>query len=201
MPFDLDLDNLPPLLRESDICRDPKRGYPGILPMTRSAFRTAVEDGYINKPIKLGAKVVAWRREDILDIVRNGVVGRREQGRRARAREEQRRAVRGTPSGALLFLLLLIGAVPAVAATSAPIGSRWSAIWVGAGMVIVRNFVPIAANHIVGLVDIIIPHEPWRFVFRRCRWFKDGAGERIEAAEVHSNSLIMTGRSASSSWR
>ncbi len=38
MAFQFDLDNLPPLLRVSDICRDPKRGYPGILPMTCSAY-------------------------------------------------------------------------------------------------------------------------------------------------------------------
>jgi len=82
--FRLDLDALPPLLRESDIVRDPKRGYPGILPMTRSAFRSAVGDGYIPAPLKLGAKVVAWRKEDIVHIARNGVVGRRAKGRRAR---------------------------------------------------------------------------------------------------------------------
>jgi hypothetical protein len=90
--FRFDLDNLPPLLRESDIVRDPKRGYPGILPMTRSAFRSAIADGYIPAPLKLGAKVVAWRKEDIVYIARNGVVGRREKGRRARAREAQRLA-------------------------------------------------------------------------------------------------------------
>jgi prophage regulatory protein len=92
MAFQFDLDNLPPLLRVSDICRDPKRGYPGILPMTRSAFLTAVEDGYIAPPVKLGAKVVAWRREDILAIVEHGVQGRRARGRKALAREAQRQA-------------------------------------------------------------------------------------------------------------
>ena len=82
----------PSLMRVSDICRDPRRGYSGILPLTRSAFLTAVEDRYIAKPVKLGAKVVAWRREDILHIVQHGVVGRREQGRRAKARAAQRQA-------------------------------------------------------------------------------------------------------------
>ena len=94
--FDFNLANLSPLLRISDICRDKARGYPGILPMTRSAFLTAVEDGYIKKPIRLGGKVVAWRREDILEIIKNGVVGRREQGRRARARAAQRQAAAET---------------------------------------------------------------------------------------------------------
>jgi hypothetical protein len=90
--FRFDLDNLPPLLREADICRNPRTGYPGILPLTRSAFRSAVDDGYIPPPLKLGAKVVAWRAADIVRIARDGVVGRREKGRRARAREAQRRA-------------------------------------------------------------------------------------------------------------
>jgi hypothetical protein len=92
-PFNIDLarpEAWPPLLRISDICRRP--GYAGILPLTRSAFLDAVRDGYIAAGIKLGAKVIAWRREDILHIVQHGVVGRREQGRRARAREAPRRA-------------------------------------------------------------------------------------------------------------
>ena len=92
MAFQFDLDNLPPLLRVSDICRDPKRGYPGILPMTRSAFLTAVEDGYISKGVKLGAKVIAWRRDDILYIIAHGVQARRARGRKALAREVQRQA-------------------------------------------------------------------------------------------------------------
>jgi prophage regulatory protein len=94
-PLLLDINNLPPLLRCSDICRDAKRGYPGILPMTRSAFLTAVEDGYIPKGIKLGAKVIAWKREHILALIENGVVGRREQGRRARERAAAHRAAAG----------------------------------------------------------------------------------------------------------
>jgi len=89
-PFSFDLANLPPLLRISDICRDPKRGYPGILPMTRSAFLTAVEDGYIPKGLKLGAKVIAWKSEDIARIAREGVKGRRVLAREAR--EAQHRA-------------------------------------------------------------------------------------------------------------
>lgn len=94
-PFVLDLNHLPPLLRCSDICRDAKRGYAGILPMSRASFLTAVEDGYIAGPVRLGAKVVAWKREDILDVVKNGVVGRREQGRRARERAAAHRAAAG----------------------------------------------------------------------------------------------------------
>jgi len=86
-PFDFDLDRLPPLLRISDICRDPARRYAGLLPMSRSAFLAAIVDGYIAPPLKLGAKAVAWRREDILRIIQEGVPGRR-----ALARETKRRA-------------------------------------------------------------------------------------------------------------
>jgi predicted DNA-binding transcriptional regulator AlpA len=88
----------PALLRISEICRDPKRNYPGILPMTRSAFLDAVRDGYIPEGIKLGAKILAWRREDILHVVQHGVVGRREQARRTRALEAQRRAAAAADS-------------------------------------------------------------------------------------------------------
>jgi hypothetical protein len=60
--------------------------------LTRSAFIDAVGAGYIPAGIKLGAKIICWRREDILNIVEYGVAGRREQGRRARALAAQRRA-------------------------------------------------------------------------------------------------------------
>jgi hypothetical protein len=91
--FDIDLarpETWPSLLRISEICRDPRRRWPGILPLTRSAF--VVNAGFIPAGIKLGAKIICWRREDILHIVKHGVVGRREQVRRARALEARRRA-------------------------------------------------------------------------------------------------------------
>jgi predicted DNA-binding transcriptional regulator AlpA len=97
-----DPDTWPPLLRLRLIVEDRATGYPGILPMSRSAFVNAVACGYIPAGIKLGGKVIAWRREDILEIVRNGVVGRREQRRRARTtargahKREQAPAVVGT---------------------------------------------------------------------------------------------------------
>lgn len=74
----------PPLLRERDICRDPKRNYPGIVPVTRSAWRDLMRNGYVSEGVKIGAKVRAWTSTELLEIVRNGVAGRREQGRWAR---------------------------------------------------------------------------------------------------------------------
>ncbi len=69
----LDLDAIAPLLRESDICRDPKRpGRGGLLPLTRTSFRAAVVAGLIAKPIKLGVRTIAWRRADILKVLLDG---------------------------------------------------------------------------------------------------------------------------------
>jgi predicted DNA-binding transcriptional regulator AlpA len=75
-----DLDTLAPLLRLADIVQDRARGYAGILPISRKAFLTAVSEGYIPKPVKLGGRAVAWKREDILAIARHGVQGRRPRG-------------------------------------------------------------------------------------------------------------------------
>ena len=88
--FQFDLDNLPPLLRERDICRDPKRGYAGLVAMTRTAWRDGIADGYIPAGVRLGAKIVAWPREVILEIIKNGTGGRRARGRRAKARAAAR---------------------------------------------------------------------------------------------------------------
>ena len=88
MPFELDIDKLPPLLRISDICRDSKRGYAGLLPITRSSFLDAVADGFIPPPVKLGRKAVAWKREDILRIIHEGVKSRRKIARERRIAAE-----------------------------------------------------------------------------------------------------------------
>jgi prophage regulatory protein len=83
--FEFDIDKLPPLLRISDIVRDPRRNYPGLLPITRSSFLDAVRDGFIPPPVKLGGKAVAWKREDIVRIIREGVKSRRKIARERRA--------------------------------------------------------------------------------------------------------------------
>ena len=73
--FKFNLHDLPPLLRLSDLCRDPRRNYPGLIPVSRSAWLNGVERGIYPPPIKVGAKVVAWRREDILEVIENGARG------------------------------------------------------------------------------------------------------------------------------
>jgi hypothetical protein len=51
-----------------------------------------IDDKYVTPGLLLGGKVRAWRREEIMNIVANGVQ-RRPRGRRALAREAQRSAV------------------------------------------------------------------------------------------------------------
>jgi hypothetical protein len=86
----------PALLRESDICRDSKRGYPGILPVSRAAWRNLITDGYVSAGLLMGAKTRAWTKEELLELVTNGV-RRRPRGKRALARQAQREAAATAP--------------------------------------------------------------------------------------------------------
>jgi hypothetical protein len=86
MPSKFDIDNMPTIVREREICRDPARAYDGYFPVSRSAWRDGVEAGYYPKPIKIGPKMVGWRREDIMALIQNGVGDRRARSRRAAAR-------------------------------------------------------------------------------------------------------------------
>jgi hypothetical protein len=82
----------PALLREADICRNKPRNWPGLLPISRAAWRTLIDDKYVTPGLLLGGKVRAWTREEIITIAKNGVQ-RRPRGKRALAREAQRSAV------------------------------------------------------------------------------------------------------------
>lgn len=57
------------LLRVSQICGDPKRGIPGLLPIGKSTFWAGVRDGRFPQPIKLGARTTCWRAADILALI------------------------------------------------------------------------------------------------------------------------------------
>jgi predicted DNA-binding transcriptional regulator AlpA len=84
-PFNFDINNLPELLRLGDICRNARKRYAGIVPLTRSAWLDAVDADLIPPPIRLGAKVIAWPKAVVLDVMKNGIPrGRR--GPRAEAR-------------------------------------------------------------------------------------------------------------------
>jgi hypothetical protein len=97
-PFNFNPNNLPPMLRLSDICRDVRRKYAGIVPLTRSVWLDAVGAGHIPPPIRLG-KIIAWPSSVVLDVMKNGIPrGRR--GPRAEARaaahaEARRKAAEG----------------------------------------------------------------------------------------------------------
>ena len=52
------------LLRASDICRDTKRGHPGILPITRSTWHRWVESGKAPAGLRLGGTPV-WPIEQV----------------------------------------------------------------------------------------------------------------------------------------
>jgi prophage regulatory protein len=93
-PFQFDPSSLPPLLRLRDIVRDPKHGYPGLVPLTRSGWLDAVEAGYIPPPVRLGPKAVAWKRADVLNVMEHGVGERRARGRRAEMLAKRRAAAK-----------------------------------------------------------------------------------------------------------
>ena len=65
--------NLPPLLRISDLCNDRKAGTRGVLNCSRSYFLQAVKDGRMPQPIYMGERLPLWRKEDIEDLLQNGI--------------------------------------------------------------------------------------------------------------------------------
>jgi predicted DNA-binding transcriptional regulator AlpA len=58
-------------LRKRDIIGDRKANPPilGILPVSDSTWRRGVKEGRYPAPVKLGARAVAWRVEDIRRLV------------------------------------------------------------------------------------------------------------------------------------
>lgn len=65
----------PALLRERDICKRP-RDYPGLLPLTQSAFRDAVARGDIEPPIRFGSRINCWGKGYILRLQQEGITRR-----------------------------------------------------------------------------------------------------------------------------
>lgn len=57
------------LLRISQICGDPKRGIPPIVPVSRSTWWAGVQSGRFPKPVRLGCRLTFWRAEDIRALV------------------------------------------------------------------------------------------------------------------------------------
>jgi prophage regulatory protein len=67
----------PPLLRATDIVRDDKRGYPGIIPVTRQSWHAGVAEGLYPASVRLGFRLVAWRKADILKLLKRGSPARK----------------------------------------------------------------------------------------------------------------------------
>lgn len=56
------------LVRASDICRDPKTGAPGLLPINRSTWWKWVKDGKAPAGRKLGLNTTVWPVEQVLAL-------------------------------------------------------------------------------------------------------------------------------------
>lgn len=53
------------MVRVPEICRDPKTGRPGILPISRSTWYEWVKRGLVPPGTRIGARTVVWRLTDI----------------------------------------------------------------------------------------------------------------------------------------
>jgi predicted DNA-binding transcriptional regulator AlpA len=56
-------------LRLPQIIGDAKRGITPIIPVKKSCWWAGVKSGRFPKPVKLGARVTAWRVEDIRALI------------------------------------------------------------------------------------------------------------------------------------
>lgn len=56
--------------RLKEVIGDRKRGIPGIIPVSRSAWYAGIKDGIYPKPVKLSERTAAWRSTDIDELVK-----------------------------------------------------------------------------------------------------------------------------------
>ncbi|MGH8556082.1 MAG: helix-turn-helix transcriptional regulator [Methylococcales bacterium] len=56
-------------VRLPQIIGDRKRCIPGVLPISRTSFLDGVRSGKYPRPVKLGVRSVAWRVEDIRQLL------------------------------------------------------------------------------------------------------------------------------------
>lgn len=59
-------------LRQYQVLGDKKRGIPPIYPVSKSTWWAGIKQGRFPKPVKLSARCVAWRAEDIRALVEQG---------------------------------------------------------------------------------------------------------------------------------
>jgi prophage regulatory protein len=65
-------------LRLAAIIGDKKANTPAIIPISRTSWLEGVKSGKYPKPVKLGARSVAWRVEDIRALI-NGISAQNQQ--------------------------------------------------------------------------------------------------------------------------
>lgn len=56
-------------MRLPDVIGDRKRGIVGVLPMCPASWWAGIKSGRYPKGVKLGARMTAWRRSDIMALV------------------------------------------------------------------------------------------------------------------------------------
>lgn len=56
--------------RLKEVIGDRKKGIPGIIPVSRSAWYAGIKDGIYPKPVKLSERTSAWRSTDIDELVK-----------------------------------------------------------------------------------------------------------------------------------
>ena len=56
-------------LRLKQIIGDKKTNIPALIPVSRTVFLNNVRSGKYPQPVKLGARTVAWKVEDIRDLI------------------------------------------------------------------------------------------------------------------------------------
>ena len=61
-------------LRIRDLVADPKRGTPGIIPVSRALWYSWIASGHAPKPVKFG-KASVWRAEDIRTFIQTCSTG------------------------------------------------------------------------------------------------------------------------------
>lgn len=57
------------LLRLKQIIGDPKRGQPGLIPVSKSQFYLWISEGRVPKPLKPSPMLSLWRESDILRVI------------------------------------------------------------------------------------------------------------------------------------
>lgn len=56
-------------LRLSQIIGNKKTNTPALIPISRTSFLNGIKSGKYPKPVKLGERTIAWRVEDIRDLI------------------------------------------------------------------------------------------------------------------------------------